>query len=194
MNPGTGKLQRLAGRVAILLREEFGQLRPRQHAYSMISRAIPLDVGAELRAALLRSRGIEVGEGTLVYGTPELSGGEGRTFHKLTIGRHCRIGVDCAFEVGDLIAIGDRVVIDHQVMIITTTHELGPREHRAGPLVRHPVRIEAGAWIGARSMILPGVTVGAGAIVDPGSAVNRDVAPHTRVRGTPARQVEELAH
>jgi acetyltransferase-like isoleucine patch superfamily enzyme len=41
-------------------------------------------------------------------------------------------------------------------------------------------------------VILPGVTVGAGAIVTAGALVNKDVAPNTRVAGTPAKQVEEL--
>ena len=71
--------------------------------------------------------------------------------------------------------------------------QLGPREHRAGLRIRHPVVIEDGAWIGARSVILPGVTIGAGAVVDAGSTVNKSVAPNTRVRGTPAKVVEELA-
>ena len=85
------------------------------------------------------------------------------------------------------------MTIGHQVLIITTTHELGPREHRAGSALRNPVKIEDGAWIGSRCVILPGVTVGAGAIVEPGSVVNKDVAPNTSVRGIPAKVVQEPA-
>ena len=55
-----------------------------------------------------------------------------------------------------------------------------------------PVTIKAGAWLGPRSIVLPGVTVGEGAIVMPGSLVNKDVAPNTRVAGTPARLIETL--
>ena len=50
-----------------------------------------------------------------------------------------------------------------------------------------PVRIEAGADIGTSSVILPGVTVGEGAIVGAGAVVTNDVKPYTIVAGVPAR-------
>ena len=52
--------------------------------------------------------------------------------------------------------------------------------------------IKDGAWLGARCTILPGVTVGEGAIVAAGAVVHRDVAPNTLVAGVPARVVKEL--
>jgi maltose O-acetyltransferase len=180
-------------RLSVILDEEFGQVKPLQHVLSVASRVLPLQFGNHARASLLRARGIHIGEGTIVYGTPLLSGGESRGFAKMSVGKNSVIDIGCSFELGEAITIGDSVVIGHNVMILTTTHELGPKEHRAGTFVRNPVRIEDGAWIGPRVMILPGVTIGAGSIVDPGSVVNKDVAPNTRVRGAPARQVEELA-
>ncbi|HWA77314.1 MAG TPA: acyltransferase [Polyangiaceae bacterium] len=183
----------LAKKLFVVLKSELDQIRPRQHLFGLLSQAIPRDSGNELRASLLRARGIQVGEGTQVRDTPRFTGGEARGFDKFSAGKNCVIGVGCSFEVGDTITLGDRVTIGHQVLIITTTHELGPREHRAGSAVRNPVKIEDGAWIGSRCVILPGVTIGAGAIVDPGSVVNKDVAAHTRVRGIPAKVVEELA-
>jgi acetyltransferase-like isoleucine patch superfamily enzyme len=77
-------------------------------------------------------------------------------------------------------------------MILTSTHELDIREHRAGPVQLSPVSIGDGAWLGPRCVILPGVTLGAGAIVNPGAVVNKDVAPHTRVGGIPATQLDVL--
>jgi len=182
----------LAKKLFVVLKSELDQIRPRQHLFSLLSKAIPRDTGNELRASLLRARGIHVGEGTEVRDTPRFTGGEARGFDKFSTGKNCVIGLDCSFEVGATISLGDRVTIGHQVLIITTTHELGPREHRAGTPVRNPVKVEDGAWIGSRCIILPGVTIGAGAIVEPGSVVNKDVAAHTRVRGTPAKVVEEL--
>lgn len=55
-----------------------------------------------------------------------------------------------------------------------------------------PVRICKGAWIGAASIIMKGVTVGEGAVVGMGSVVTKDVAPYTIVAGNPARVVKEL--
>jgi acetyltransferase-like isoleucine patch superfamily enzyme len=56
-----------------------------------------------------------------------------------------------------------------------------------------PIRICRGAWIGARSIILKGVTIGEGAIVGAGSVVTRDVPAFTIVAGNPARILRELA-
>ena len=52
--------------------------------------------------------------------------------------------------------------------------------------------IGKGVWLGARCTILPGVTVGDGAVVAAGAVVVRDVAPHTVVGGVPARFLREL--
>ena len=193
MSFGPASVTRFMRRVTTALENEIGQLRPLQHAVDLATRAIPTQVGNQMRAAALRARGIEVGRGTLVYGPPEFSSGQMGAFAKMVIGDDCVIDAGCAFELGEAITIGNRVTLGYNVMIITTSHELGPREHRAGEVVRSAVRIEDGVWIGPRSIVLPGVTIGAGAVVDASSVVNKNVAPNTRVRGTPARQVEELA-
>ena len=85
------------------------------------------------------------------------------------------------------------MTIGHQAMILTSSHEIGPKEHRAGPTVQAPVMIHDGVWIGPRSIVLPGITIGEGAIVAPGALVNKDVPAHTRVAGAPAKVVEQLA-
>ena len=77
-------------------------------------------------------------------------------------------------------------------MILTSTHELGPPTHRAGPVTRAPVVVKAGAWVGPRAIVLPGVTIGEGAVVMAGALVNKDVPPNARVSGTPARVIETL--
>jgi maltose O-acetyltransferase len=74
-------------------------------------------------------------------------------------------------------------------MILTTSHKLGPSSHRAGPHDLLPVKIGDGAWIGARATILPGVTVGEGAVISAGSVVNKNVPANSIVAGAPARVV-----
>ena len=59
-------------------------------------------------------------------------------------------------------------------------------------MTRSAVRVEDGVVIGARCVVLPGVTIGAGAVIDPGSVVNKSVPPNVRMRGIPAKKVEEL--
>jgi maltose O-acetyltransferase len=184
----------LWGRLLNAFDEETAAIRPLINVADAVSRALPLEVGNRLRASILRSVGFHVGEGTVVRGALNVGGtGERALAQKLRVGRDCVIDVDCTFDLGAPITLGDRVTLGHQVLILTSTHELGPREHRAGPLTMAPVTIGSGAWIGPRCVILPGVTIGEGAVVAPGSVVNKDVDPHTRAGGIPARKLEALA-
>jgi len=53
-----------------------------------------------------------------------------------------------------------------------------------------PVVIEDDVWIAARSIILPGVTIGKGAVIAAGAVVTKDVPPYTVVGGVPARKIK----
>ena len=55
-----------------------------------------------------------------------------------------------------------------------------------------PIAVERGSWIGARSTILAGVTIGEGAVVAAGSVVTRSVAANSLVAGVPAVVVRQL--
>ena len=55
-----------------------------------------------------------------------------------------------------------------------------------------PVKISDKVWIGFGASILPGVTIGEGAVVGAGSVVTKDVAPWTIVAGNPARLIRQL--
>jgi maltose O-acetyltransferase len=56
----------------------------------------------------------------------------------------------------------------------------------------HPVTIADRVWIGGGALILPGVTIGEGAVIAAGAVVNRDVAPYTLVAGQPAKLIKTL--
>ncbi len=66
---------------------------------------------------------------------------------------------------------------------------IGARANRPEIEVR-PVTIADDVWIGYNATILKGVHIGAGAIIEPGAVVTRDVAPGARVAGNPAAVVE----
>jgi maltose O-acetyltransferase len=189
-----------AGFVARLVREETSGLHPRLLFLQLFNALQPKRHAERRRASLLRLAGFAVGEGTDVFGLPYMNGsrpnahgdGNGGLYANLAIGAHVTIARGAVFDLEHRISIGDHVMIEPQVMILTSTHDLGPRERRAGPVTRAPVTIGNGAWIGARAVILPGVTIGDGAIVAPGAVVNKDVAENTRVAGVPAKKVETL--
>jgi acetyltransferase-like isoleucine patch superfamily enzyme len=56
--------------------------------------------------------------------------------------------------------------------------------------VKSKVRIEDDVWIGANSIILPGVTIGEGAVIAAGSIVTKDVLPFSIVGGVPAKLIK----
>jgi maltose O-acetyltransferase len=89
-----------------------------------------------------------------------------------------------------LISIGDHAVIGPEVMVLA--HDASTRRHLGYSRVA-PVAIGRGTFVGARVIVLPGVTIGDGAIVGAGSVVRRDVEPGTLVAGNPARVVGTTA-
>jgi len=95
------------------------------------------------------------------------------------------------FDGNDQITIG-RAAIGPGVHFVTSTHEVGTAEFRVGVLITAPIVVEDGAWIGARATLLPGVTIGKGAIVAAGAVVNADVPANTLYGGVPARHIKDL--
>jgi acetyltransferase-like isoleucine patch superfamily enzyme len=87
------------------------------------------------------------------------------------------------------ITIGEGAHIGPDVIVIDSdSHSIAPSN---GP-VTAPIEIGDHVWIGARSIILKGVTIGAGAVVAAGSVVTKDVAPGSLVAGSPARHVRDV--
>jgi len=80
------------------------------------------------------------------------------------------------------IRVGDNSIIGYNTTILT--HEYLIKEYRLGD-----VHIGSGVMIGANTTILPGVTIGDGAVVSAGSLVHKDVEPGTFVGGNPIRVI-----
>lgn len=115
----------------------------------------------------------------------------------LIIGDHTVIGHGASFTVGDRITIGRHCQIAPGVAILDAPgHPLDPATRRTGsPALREdvkPVTIEDDVWIGQRSIILPGVTIGRGSVVAAGSVLMTSVPPNVLVAGNPARQFRVL--
>ena len=179
-------------KVRTLLQEETQGIHPRLMALNAVGKLLPGGRATLARAQLFSLAGFRIGRGTRFVSSPVINGGAA-LFSNLVIGDDCVIDTGCVFDLEERITLADRVTLSPGVMLLTSTHELDIREHRAGPVQLAPVTIGEGAWLGARCVILPGVTIGAGAIVNPGSVVNKDVLAQTRVGGMPATQLEVLA-
>lgn len=98
---------------------------------------------------------------------------------------------DTSIERGSFIVANDRVEIGTGAAIaygVTILTSADPRTklRKLYPKMTAPVIIGDYCWIGARSMILPGVTIGECSVVAAGSVVTKDVPPHCLVAGSPA--------
>lgn len=84
-------------------------------------------------------------------------------------------------------------MVGFESIILTSTHNSNRRDIpiREQGMFRAPVRIGTDVWIGARVIILPGVTIGNGAIIGANSVVSKDIPPNTIVGGVPAKFIKE---
>ncbi|MEM6910428.1 MAG: acyltransferase [Verrucomicrobiota bacterium] len=123
------------------------------------------------------------------------------------IGRGSGVQMGCRFLNGRKVHFGERNVINFNCMFDGRHHEIrtgsdvsigadasiltlghDPQDPEFG-LRGGPVTIGDRVWIGYRAMILPGVSIGEGAVVAAGAVVSRDIDPYTIVAGVPAVKV-----
>lgn len=85
------------------------------------------------------------------------------------------------------IRIGDGAEIGPGVQILTADHPRDPALRAEGREMGRPITLGRHVWIGGGAILLPGVSVGDGAVIGAGSVVTRDVAAGVTVAGNPAR-------
>ncbi len=108
----------------------------------------------------------------------------------ITVGQDVFINSGCRFQDQGGIAIGDGAFIGHNVVLATLNHAIDPA--RRSTTLPAPIAIGKNVWIGAHATVLPGVTIGDGAIVAAGAVVTRDVLPNVIVGGVPAKIIKEI--
>jgi maltose O-acetyltransferase len=179
-------------KVITVLQSEFAQFNFRLWLARMFLAPIPIYVASRLRTQVFRMAGFKFGSGTLILGTPVLTG-MGTIQDHLVMGRDSILSWGCYLDLQGTITIGDRVGISPQVTIVTSSHNIGHPHNRVGELTAPPVNIEDGVWLGARCIIMPGVTVHQGAVVAAGAVVTKDVPANTIVGGVPARVIRKIS-
>lgn len=108
------------------------------------------------------------------------------------------IGYDVYFDVGNagLITLEDGVWVASQCLLlchkrILTDYHIGD-DYNKLPYQKHEVILKKGACIGMRTVVMPGVTIGEGAIVGVGSVVTKDIPAWTIAVGNPAKVVRNI--
>jgi acetyltransferase-like isoleucine patch superfamily enzyme len=110
----------------------------------------------------------------------------------VTVGRHSLIGAQCYFDAAGEIRIGDNCLIGPRVMLLTSDHPTGPDGLPEMLPVGQPITIGDRVWIGAATLVLPGVTIGEGCVLAAGAVITSDCAPRGVYAGIPARRVKDL--
>lgn len=111
---------------------------------------------------------------------------------RVTIGRGTFVNYRCMFNTSAPISIGANCDIGMEVLFATSSHEVGSSSRRAGCAVALPIAVGDGVWIGARSVILPGATIGDGAVIAAGAVVTGNVEPNALYGGVPAKRMRDL--
>lgn len=129
---------------------------------------------------------LSVGENTTISNDFEFSSPE-----NIKIGNNVYIGFGCRFIGYGGIKIGDGTIVAHQVEILTRNHNYDSVNLESIPYdktyILKEVKVEDNVWIGSHVLILPGVSIGEGAVIGMGSVVTKDIPSFAVVGGNPAK-------
>lgn len=111
----------------------------------------------------------------------------------LAIGTDSFVGRNTFFGVYEPITIGSHVQIAAYCYLVSQNHGYARRDIpiKYQDFVGKPIIIEDDVWLGTHVVILPGVTIGQGAIVAAGSVVNRNIPPYQIWGGAPAKFIKD---
>jgi putative colanic acid biosynthesis acetyltransferase WcaF len=133
------------------------------------------------RRLVLRAFGARVGAHVHVYPRARIV-----MPWNLDIGDWAAIGDDALIYNLGRVRIGAHATVSYRAHLCAGSHDLNDP---ALPLLKPPIDIAAGAWIGTDAFVGPGVSIGVGAILGARAVVMKDVAAHAVVAGNPARVI-----
>jgi len=110
----------------------------------------------------------------------------------LEIGEATLVNFGCSLVATQLVRIGADCHIGPYTMLLDNGFHRVEPERRLERPPSAPIIVEDNVWIGARSIVMPGVTIGRDSCVGAGSVVTKNVEPRVLVAGVPARPIREL--
>lgn len=170
-----------ASRGAALMSKIYAKLL--RVSYQLVAR-VPYKPGVCLRLGFLRWVGAQVGDGCIIATHVHLV--EPR---KLEMRSRASVSPNAILDCRGTLFIGEATMIGIHAIVLTSSHRFGRTDipMRDQGMSVWPVRIEDDVWIGARAVVLPGVTIGRGSIIAAGAVVTRDVPPYSIAGGVPAK-------
>ena len=136
-----------------------------------------------IRLRLLSLFGASIRRWTVVYGSSKIF-----MPHNLKMGDGCNIGPRVEVYNKAVVSIGKGCVVSQDSFLCTASHDVSNPDMK---LSLGEIRLGDYVWIGARAIILPGVTIGEGAVIAAGAVVTKDVEPWTVVGGNPAKFIKK---
>lgn len=136
-----------------------------------------------IKVTLLRAFGAKIGKGICIKNNIIV-----KSPWNLTIGDNCWIGEYCWIDNIDKVVIGNNVCISQGALLLTGNHDY---KDYSMPYRNAPIKIEDGAWIGAKTTVCPGVTVHQNAILTVGSVATKDMEENGIYQGNPAAKIRE---
>lgn len=130
------------------------------------------------RVFLLRCFGAKIGKGCVIFSSCEVW-----QPWNLEVGDKVALSENVICYTVDKIKIGNQTTISRDVFLCCASHDV---TSTIMELTYAPIEIGDNSWIAARSIIMPGRSVGDGAVVAAGAVVIKDVEPWTIVGGNPA--------
>ena len=106
----------------------------------------------------------------------------------IEIGDRVFINYGVSISAHKLVKIGNRCQIGNYSLLMDNDYHQVGAQHKTG--VSQPILLEDDVWLGARVIVLKGVTIGQGAVIGAGSVVTRDIPPRSVAVGSPARVVK----
>lgn len=90
------------------------------------------------------------------------------------------------------VVIGDNVMIGPNCSLVTIVHSLDASQRNEGVMAARPIVIGDNVWIAANVVILPGVSIGDGAVIGAGSVVTKSIPGNVLAVGNPCKVVREI--
>ncbi len=135
------------------------------------------------RLCVLRAFGAKIGRRTLVFGSVRID-----MPWNLEIGDFSAIGRRAWLYNFARIRIGKNTIISQDTVLCTASHD---HQNPYLPLFSKPIHVADQAWVAADCMVLPGVTVGEGAVIGARSVVTKDMPAWMVCAGNPCKPLKE---
>jgi len=153
------------------------------HLFSkaLIHSQLPLPVS--VKCAVLRAFGAKIGQGVVIKPNVNI-----KYPWFLEIGDHAWIGEDVWIDNLVMVKVGASSCLSQGAMLLTGNHDFSKATFN---LITGSIVIEEGAWLGAKTVVCPGVTVGCHAVLTVGSVATRNLEEWTISRGNPAIPIKK---